>query len=159
VHCIDTLRYILGDEVESVAVQAQYDSHSVLEASALGMIRFSRGTLASMEVSGRALYQTLIEIVGEDGVLSGLNALNVERPTTLELRRGYEVIERREVFNCDAYTLQVDAFARAIEEGRDFEISGEEGLRNQLVLDAAFRSITTGKIESVERPEFSASAL
>jgi len=149
VHCFDTLRFILGDQIESVAVQAQYDSHSVLEASALGMMRFSQGTLAGIEVSGRALYQTLIEIIGENGVLSGLNALNVERPVTLELRRGFEGVERKQVFNGDAYTLQVDAFARAIEERRDFEVSGEEGLRNQLVLDAAFRSITTGKLESV----------
>lgn len=149
VHCIDTLRYILGEEVESVAIQAQYDSHSALEASAAGVLRFSRGTLASMEVSGRATYQTLVEIIGETGILSGVNGLNVERPVTLELRRNLEVIERKEVMNDDAYTLQVDAFAAAIEEGWDFEVSGEEGLRNQLVLDAAFRSLRTGKRESV----------
>jgi predicted dehydrogenase len=149
VHCIDTLRYVLDDQVESVTVQAQYDSHSELEASAAGVLRFSRGTLASLEVSGRATYQTLAEIIGETGVLSAVNALNVERPVILELRRGFEVVERKEVMNNDAYTLQVDAFAAAVEEGREFEISGEEGLRNQLVLDAAFRSVRTGKTEPV----------
>ena len=67
----------------------------------------------------------------------------------VELRRGFEVVERREVSNADGYTAQVDAFAAAIEEGREFEIPGEEGLRNQLVLDAAFRSVKSGRVESV----------
>jgi predicted dehydrogenase len=82
-------------------------------------------------------------------VLSSVNALNVEHPPTVELRRGFDVIERREVSNAQAYAEQVDAFAAAIEEGRAFEIPGEEGLRNQLVLDAAFRSVKSGRVEGV----------
>ena len=68
---------------------------------------------------------------------------------TVELRRRYELLESREVSNADAYGAQVDAFAAAIEEKRDFEIPGEEGLKNQLILDAAFRSIKSGKLEAV----------
>lgn len=145
VHCIDTLRYVLADEVESVSMQAQYDSHSVLEASASGILRFGRGTLADVAVSGRGAYYTMLEIVGEDGVLSAVNVLNVEHPVTLELRRGFEIAERTEVSNDDAYTLQLDAFAAAIEERGQVLISGEDGLRNQQVLDAAFRSIQLGR--------------
>ena len=51
--------------------------------------------------------------------------------------------------NADAYAAQVDAFAAAVEEGRDFEVPGEEGLKNQLILDAAFLSVKGGKVESV----------
>ncbi len=149
VHCIDALRYILDDEVQSVTMQAQYDSHSVLEASAAGVLRFSHGTLADVAVSGRGTYQSLLEVVGEGGVLSSVNALNVEHPVRLELRRGFDILEQQEVMNDDAYTLQLDAFAAAVEEGREFLISGEDGLRNQLVLDAAFGSIKSGKTETV----------
>ena len=59
------------------------------------------------------------------------------------------MIESREVSNARAYAAQVDAFAAAIEEGRAFDIPGEEGLRNQLVLDAAFRSVKSGRVERV----------
>jgi predicted dehydrogenase len=149
IHCIDTLRYVLADEVEGLMMQAQYDSHSVLEASASGVLRFSHGTLAEVAVSGRGEYQTLLEVVGENGVLSSVNALNVDHPVTLELRRGFEIVERTEVSNDDAYSLQLDAFAAAIEAGGEFLISGEDGLRNQLVLDAAFRSIKLGRTETV----------
>ena len=149
VHCIDTLRFVLDDEVRAVSARAHYDSHSVLEASAATVLEFASGTLATVSVSARSPYQTFLEVTGEAGVLSALNVLTIERPVTVELRRGFEVIERREVSNANAYTAQVDAFASAMEEGREFDITGEEGLRNQLVLDAAFRSIKSGKVEMV----------
>jgi len=46
------------------------------------------------------------------------------------------------------YTQMLDAFAQALEQGRPFSVPGEEGLRNQLVLDAAYRSLQTGRAES-----------
>ena len=149
VHCIDTLRFLLGDEVRTLAARAHYDSHGPLEASAATVLEFEMGTLATVSVSARSPYQTFLEVAGETGVLSALNALTIERPVTVELRRGFELIESREVSNADAYAAQVDAFAAAIEGGCDFEVPGEEGLKNQLILDAAFRSIKSGKAESV----------
>ena len=149
VHCIDTLRYILNDEVTNVSADAQYDSHWVVEASAASVLRFAGGTLASMSVSARAPYQTLLEVIGERGVLSAVNALNVERQITLECRRGFETVEQKEVSNEYTYAAQVDAFAEAVAEGREFESPGEEGLQNLLVLDAAFRSVKSGKTEAV----------
>ena len=148
VHCFDTLRYILADEITRVMAQAQYDSHWVVEASGTALLHFSRGTLATMSVSARAPYQTLIEIIGEDGMLSAVNALNVEHPISLELRRGFDVVERREVLNADAYTAQVEAFADSVESGKPFEIPGEEGLQNQRILDAIFRSVKSGRAET-----------
>jgi 1,5-anhydro-D-fructose reductase (1,5-anhydro-D-mannitol-forming) len=148
VHCFDTLRYILNDEVQSVMAQATYDSHWVVEASGATLFTFVSGALATMSVSARAPYQTLLEVIGEDGILSAVNALNVEHPITLELRRGFDVIERKEVVNDRAYTAQVEAFADAIESSKPFEIPGEEGLQNQLILDAIFRSVKSGESET-----------
>lgn len=149
VHCIDTLRYVLQDEVEAVSFQSQFDSRSTLEASSAGVLRFTRGTLGSVSVSARGTYQTMVEIIGETGVLTGVNPLNVEVPATVELRRGFEVVERKELLSVDCYTLQAEAFADAIEKGSAFDAPGEDGLRNQQVLDAAFRSVKSGKMEPV----------
>ena len=88
-------------------------------------------------------------MAGANGVLSAQYALTIERPVTVELRRGFELVESREVSNSGAYGAQVDAFAAAIEEGRDFEVPGEEGLTNQLILDAAFRSVKSGTVEDL----------
>lgn len=147
VHCFDTLRYILGDEVKSVMAQATHDSHGVLEASGTTLFQFASGMLATMSVSARTPYQTLLEVIGENGILSAVNALSVDHPVTVELRRGFEVVERREVSNANAYTAQVESFAAAVEAVKPFEIPGEEGLQNQLILDAIFRSVKSGKTE------------
>ena len=149
VHCMDALRFILGQEVCSVSALPHHDSHWVVEASATALLQFETGMLGTVSVSARTPYQTYLEVAGETGVLSSLNALNVEHPPTVELRRGFDVIERREVSNAQAYAEQADAFAAAVEEGREFDIPGEEGLRNQLVLDAALRSVKSGRVESV----------
>jgi len=148
VHCVDALRFVLGDEVRAVSARGHYDSHGVMEASAVTVLEFADGTLATVSVSARSPYQTFLEVAGETGVLSALYALTIERPVTVELRRGFELVERR-VSNANAYAAQVDSFAAAIEEGHEFEVPGEEGLKNQLILDAAFRSVRSGKVEAV----------
>ena len=76
VHCIDTLRFVLGDEVRTVATRAHYDSHGPLEASAATVLEFAGGTLATVSVSARSPYQTFLEVAGEDGVLSALSTLS-----------------------------------------------------------------------------------
>lgn len=149
VHCIDTLRFVLGDEVRKVTARARYDARWVVEASAAIVLEFASGTLATVAVSARSPYQTFLEVAAEKGVFSALNALNVEHPVNLAARSAFELVETKTVMNNHSYADQVDAFAAAIEEGRDFEIPGEEGLQNQRILDAAFRSVKSGRAEAV----------
>jgi len=148
VHCFDTLKYVLNENVHSVMAQAHYDRHWSVEASGTTLFQFDGGTLATMSVSARAPYQTLLEVIGEEGILSAINALNVEYPVILEHRRAFDVVERCEVSNADAYTAQVEAFAAAVESGQPFEVPGEVGLSNQRILDAIFRSVKSGKVEN-----------
>jgi len=61
------------------------------------------------------------------------------------------VVEKKSVSNELVYAAQVDAFADAIEGKAAFPIPGEEGWQNQEVLDAALRSVKSGKVEAVAR--------
>jgi len=150
VHCVDALRFILQDEVERVSARASFDSNfGSVESSAQLSLEFSRGTLGTVMVSFGSQYRTPMEIVGDKGVLFADNALTVERPIRLELRRG-ETIEIETLSNHLAYARQVDAFAAALEDGREFPAPGEEGWQNQEILDAAYRSIKNGKVEQVK---------
>jgi len=151
VHCVDALRYILQDEVVEVTAQGYSDQHSGdVEAAAILGLRFSRGTLGSVMVSTRVQYRTPIEIVGDQGALRGMDALNVERPIQLQLLKGGAVVETEEVFNQHAYTRQVDEFAAALEDKTPFAVPGEQGWQNQVILDAAYRSVKSGKSEKVQ---------
>jgi predicted dehydrogenase len=154
VHCIDTLRFILQDEVVRVSASAVSDERSGdVESAALLNLEFSRGTLGTVPVSYRAEYRTPIELVGETGVLRADDGLNVENPIALQLLRNGAVAETKTASNLLAYALQVDAFADAVEGKSEFPIPGEEGWQNQEILDAALRSIKSGKAESVPRVE------
>jgi predicted dehydrogenase len=150
VHCIDALRCILEDEVIRVTARGVSTPQSgELEAAAVLSLEFSRGTLGSVAVSTRAEYRTPLEIVGDKGVLRADDALNVEHPIDLELRRGGKLIETQTVSNGDAYARQVDEFAAAIEGKHEFPAPGEQGWQNQEILDAAYRSLKSGRAEPV----------
>ncbi len=150
VHCVDALRFVLGDEIVRVAASTTSDKFSGdVEAAAVLSLSFARGALGSVLVSNRAEYRTPIEIVGEEGVLRADNAFSVSDPLEIELRRGGKVVEREVVSNTDAYARQVDAFSAALEAGIEFRVSGEEGWQNQEVVDAAYRSASTGRTETV----------
>jgi 1,5-anhydro-D-fructose reductase (1,5-anhydro-D-mannitol-forming) len=150
VHSVDALRFILQDEVVRVSARGTTDPQSGdVEAAAALLLEFSRGTLGMLAVSFRAEYRTPLEVVGETGVLRADDALNVEKPIHLELRRGGVVAEEESISNRLAYTKQVEAFADAVEGKGEFPVPGEEGWKNQEVLDAAFRSMESGRTENV----------
>jgi len=149
VHCVDGLRFILQDEVLRVSAREIAGKSGEVEAGAALLLEFSRGALATIMVSFRAEYRTPLELVGETGVLRAENALTVDRPVHLELCRGGAVVETHTVSNRPAYARQVDAFAAAVEGKAEFPIPGEEGWRNQEILDAAYRSMKSGRTEMV----------
>jgi predicted dehydrogenase len=152
VHCIDTLRFVLQDEVVRVSARGVSDKISgQLEAAAVLTLEFSRGTLGTVLVSYRAEYRSPLEFIGENGVLRADDGLNVEHPIQLQLSRGGQVVETETVSNLSAYTRMVDAFADAIEGKSKFPAPGEQGWQNQEILDAAYRSIKSGKAEDVPR--------
>ncbi len=138
VHCIDALRFILDDEVAQVCATASSDQESGdVEARATLNLEFRKGTLATVSVSMRSQYRVLLEFVGEAGKLLSIDdGGDAERSVRAGLKRYL------------AYSRQVDAFADALEHKIPFPVSGEEGLKNQLVLDAAYRSLRSGRVES-----------
>lgn len=153
VHCIDALRFLLEDDPLTVQAIAHYDKASgEVEAAAILNLSFVRGVLATVLVSTRAEYRTPLEIVGTTGVLRAEDALNVDHPIQLKLVRGGQVVDSEEIFNEEVYAKQVDAFSEAIEHQAPFPVPGEEGARNQAILDAAYRSIRSGRLESVQYP-------
>jgi predicted dehydrogenase len=150
VHCIDALRYILQDEVQRVTAVGRSDQRSGdVEAAAVLTLEFRRGTLATVLVSMRAQYRTPLEFVGAGGVFRADDGLTVDRPITLELWRDRQVVAIETVSNHLAYARQVDSFAGAVEGSQQFPVPGEEGWQNQIILDAAYRSMVSGKSEEV----------
>ncbi len=148
VHCIDALRYVVGEDVQSVSTLARKaHEQDAVEASASLQMEMTGGVLGSVTVSARAPYRTLIEVTGSDGVLVAENGLTVDRPVEVVLRRAGEVVETTTLDNGDGYTRMLDSFAQAVRGGGAFAATGEDAVRNMAVLDAAFRSWKMGQRE------------
>jgi predicted dehydrogenase len=155
IHAIDALRFILQQEVLAVSTLARSDPseaampHRELEESAAIALEFSRGILANVQVSFRAVYRTLVEVVGQDGVLTAECGLNVDRPVTIVHHNACKTVAQEEVSNSDAYSRMLDAFSATVEGAGAFASTGEDGVQNQRILDAAFHSWHSGCRERI----------
>ncbi len=150
VHCIDALRFVLGEDVVSVSTTARKDEASgAVEAVASLQMEMTGSVYANVTVSARAPYRTLVEVNGSDGVLVAENGLTVDRPVQIVLRKGGELLETVTVENADGYTRMLDSFASALRSGGEFVASGEDGVRNMRALDAAYASWRSGRRETV----------
>lgn len=149
VHCIDALRFLLCREVETVSTLARKDASGGVETIASLQMEMSGEIYATVTVSARALYRTLIEVTGSEGVLSAESGLTVDRPVEVLLRRGGEIAEAVTFNNGDGYTRMLDDFSRAFRGGSSFAASGTDGVTNMRVLDAAYLSWRSGRREKV----------
>jgi predicted dehydrogenase len=150
VHCIDALRFVLGEEALSVSTLARKETGAdQVEASASLQIEMTGGVYATVTASARAPYRTLVEIAGSDGALIAENGLTVDRPVEIVLRRAGEIVETKTVDNGDGYVRMLDSFAQAFRGADIFRASGEDGVLNMRALDAAYKSWRTGLRETV----------
>jgi predicted dehydrogenase len=148
IHCIDALRYVLQDDPLRVGAITQHDAESgTVEASAALNLHFRSGAFGAVMVSFRAPYHTTLEVMGTEAILRADHGLTVDRPITIDLIRNGRVEAREEVSNEQAYETQVDDFSAWVQGKGDFPAPGEDGLKNQKILDAAYRSAKSGKIE------------
>ncbi|MCI0707409.1 MAG: Gfo/Idh/MocA family oxidoreductase [Ignavibacteriae bacterium] len=145
VHCLDTMRFLLDDEVVSVKSELSplpTPTHS--EATATMALRFSRSTVGSIYCSYEsAIRRSFIEIVGTEGAITAYEFTRSGIPIELRVVRGDHdkiVEDRIEKFNLpDLYEIEVSLFSDCILNNKPSPIPGEVGLANQRVIDVAVR--------------------
>jgi predicted dehydrogenase len=73
----------------------------------------------------------------------------IDRPTRIVVDSGADLVgggaKVEEFAVCDQYTLQGDAFSRAIRDGAKLEFPIEDAIANMRVIDACFRSAREGQ--------------
>lgn len=146
IHCIDALRFVLDADVAAIGTLALRDGRSgAVETTASMSIEFTTGVMGCVSVTARAAYRSLLEVAGETGVILAENGLTVDHPVDVVLRQGEKVLATERVSNEDGYSRMLDGFSAAIEgNGAAYLAPGREGVHNQQVLDAAYRSWRTG---------------
>jgi myo-inositol 2-dehydrogenase / D-chiro-inositol 1-dehydrogenase len=153
IHDLDMARFLLDEEpmevhaVGSSLVDAAIGAAGDVDTAAV-LLKTASGKIAQISNSRRATYgyDQRIEVHGAKGLL---RAGNVQQ-TTVELATGKGFsqdpvlpffLERYAA----AYRAELDAFIAAVRKGKPPAPSGEDGLRAQVLADAATESASSGK--------------
>jgi len=152
IHDLDMARFLLGEEpnevhaVASCLVDPQIGAAGDVDTAAV-LLKTPSGKIAQISNSRRATYgyDQRIEVHGSLGMLAAGN----QRATSVELASaaGYRRDPALPFFldrYADAYRCELDAFVAAILGGAPVEPSGDDGLRAQLLADAATEAARTG---------------
>jgi predicted dehydrogenase len=143
VHCLDSLRFILDDEVEAThGLMRPALTDVITESSSIVSIQFSKGTIGSIFTSFETpVRRTFIECIGRKAVLSAYDFTTSNSSPVLRIAWGEDGQTKRTVeehFSIpNLYEKEISHLSDCICSGRSPIISGENGLKNQIVLDAA----------------------
>ncbi|MGA3244787.1 MAG: Gfo/Idh/MocA family oxidoreductase [Bacteroidota bacterium] len=145
IHCLDTLSYILDDQVRSVqSMLSPLPTATATERTAILGLQYSKGTLASITCSFEAPTRHIyIEIIGTDGLASSTDFTLSATRVRLNVIHRTDTIETEEQtidFNVpNLYVDEVTAFSDCILNGMESPVPGKEAWHHQKVLDLALR--------------------
>ena len=153
IHDFDMARFLLGeDPVEVHAVGSSLVDPAIAAAgdvdTAAVMLKTPTGKIAQISNSRRATYgyDQRIEVHGSQGLIRAGNV----HETTVELATsaGFRTDPVQHFFlerYAEAYRAELRAFLDAVASGRVPSPSGEDGLRAQILADAATDAARTGR--------------
>jgi predicted dehydrogenase len=150
---IQISRFLFGEEPLDVMAALDRDPDMGVDRLTSAVLRFPSGQCAFTCGTQLVAYQR-VQILGTKGRIELEIPFNAppDRPTRLLVDSGADVfgggIRVEDFATCDQYTLQGDAFSRAIREGAEVPTPLEDSLRNMAVIEAAVESAASGKAVS-----------
>ena len=152
VHDADTLRFVLGEEPQSVIAMVQHSGlgEGEIEDGVMGTIRFRSGLLAQFhDAFTTGFAKTGFEVHGAAGSLIGADCMTQKPAGTVLLRTA----AGEEWLNLDhenLYQRSVRAFQSAIRGEGAPAASGEDGVRSMAVALAALEAAKSGRETSID---------
>ena len=149
---ITTSRFIFGEEPVRVAGLVERDPDFKTDRLASAILEFPSGQ-AVFTCSTQLVHYQRMQFLGTTG------RIEMEIPFNAPLDRTCRIFidDGRDVFGsgirietipaCDQYTVQGDAFSRAIREGSEVPVPLEDAIGNMAVIEAVFRAGESGRWE------------
>ena len=150
---ITTSRWIFGEEPLRACGMLEADPEFGTDRLSSAMMEFPSGH--SVFTCGTQLvhYQRM-QFLGTEGRIEikiPFNAPN-DRPCEIFIDNGKDVlgsgITTETIPACDQYTIQGDAFSKAIREGTEVPVPLEDAIANMAVIEAIFKSADTRRWET-----------
>jgi len=154
-YAIVTARYIFGAEPIRVVAALDIDPEFGTDRLASALIEFPGGRHLTFSAGTQLAGAQRVTIAGAAGRVEVQIPFNapIDRPTRIVIDSGVDLVgggaKTEEFPICDQYTLQGDAFSRAVREGGKLEFPIEDAIANMRVVDACFRSAREGQWVSV----------
>jgi predicted dehydrogenase len=149
---IMTSRWMFGAEPLRVAGVAENDPEFGVDRLTSAVMEFPSGQAVFTCSTQMVPYQRM-QFLGTKGRIEieiPFNAPN-DRPARIFIDDGRDVfgggIRTETIPICDQYTLQGDAFSRAIREGGEVPVPLEDAIGNMAVIEAIFRSAEASRWE------------
>jgi predicted dehydrogenase len=146
-------RWLFNEEPRRVAGTLELDPDFGTDRLASGILEFSTGH-SIFSCGTQTNYFQRMELLGTTGRLAvdiPFNAPN-DRPVPVTVADGMALyggkVQVEEIPVSDQYTIQGDAFSRAILENAEVPVPLENALGNMKVIDAIFRSARSGRWET-----------
>lgn len=152
-YLINTARFIFGAEPARVAGTLDFDQRFGVDRLGSLILDFG-GRHAVGTFSTQLQYYQRIHIVGTRGRLDIEIPFNAppDRPCRIAFDRTGELhgsgIEIIELEVCNQFTIQAEAFAAAVLDGRPQSAPLEDAVANMACIDAVFRSASSGRWET-----------
>jgi len=149
---INTSRFIFGEEPAKVVALVERDPEMKIDRLTSAILAYPSGQ-AIFTCSTQLVYHQSMEIYGTRGriVMEIPYSAPLNLPTNIvidEDHGGKSNTRTSEVIPaCNQYTLQSEAFAKAIREDGEVPVPLEDAIKNMAVIDAVFRSGASGQWE------------
>ena len=151
---ITLARFLFGDEPLRVLALIERDPQLGIDRLTSAILEFPAGQ-ASFTCSTQLVPYQRMQLCGTLGRIEVEIPFNAppDKPTRVFIHDGVDLAggnpEVKEFPICDQYTIQADLFSRAILENSMQAIPLEDAVKNMAVIDAIFRSETSGAWEAI----------
>lgn len=152
IHCIDTLRFLLGDvsEVSAVVDRVAFDYE--VEDTALMTLKFTSGAYAFIDACFNNRYcENGLEVYGTGGSILGKDVFTMLGiPFRFELRAFMiSRLSKFEIQPVNSFVKQIGHFVECIVTNRNPLVSGTEGMKTMQVAMAAYESAKAQRVVKI----------
>lgn len=152
IHAIDLVRYLLDDEVSAVGCfhdRLVYDSEA--EDTAVIQLRFRKGTLGSLSISGGIPYgRNAVELYSDRGAIISEHSLaRVAEDTRVRVLLDGTWTEYPTP-PVDSFRAEIERFVDSVQQGIEVAVPGEEGRADLAVALAAYRSLEERRLVDID---------
>ena len=150
-YCLNAARFMSGEEPVEVSARlfspGGDERFREVEESIAFTLRFPSGLVAQGIASYGAYQDKTLRLHGDKGGIEMPDAFSYQGQRLRLLRREGErgVEQEARVMPRNQFALEIDHMAQCVREGRRPHTPGEEGLRDQLVMEAIYAAAGSGR--------------